>query len=161
MSLHMALHYIWLTTGDGGQSPMKSRFRRCALRVAAIASVVIAISTFANALEGIQSPYLKGYRDFMTGVLGSPGLYVRHDLYMYSGSEHSTIPQGQLHVGFKAIANIVGASYVTPHEILGGNYAFSVRGAFSDIQADQSLIIPRPRLRQSSGAEDSTRSTML
>ncbi len=96
-------------------------------------------------MEGGQSPYFKGYRDFLTGVLPSVGVQVRHDLYIYSGVERSTIPQGQLRVGLKPIANILGVTVVTPFEILGGNYAFSVRGAYTDLRADQTLVPPRPR----------------
>lgn len=106
---------------------------------------VAAIDAPVIAMEGGQSPYLKGYRDFLTGVLPSPGVQVRHDLYMYSGTEHSTIPQGQLSVGLETVSNILGATVVTPYQILGGDYAFALRGAFTDIDADQTLVGPRPR----------------
>lgn len=96
-------------------------------------------------MEGGQSPYFKGYRDFLTGVLPAPGLQLRHDLYLYSGTEHSTIPQGQLTVGLKAVSNILSVTYVTPYHILGGDYAFAVRGALTDVKADQTLAMPRPR----------------
>ena len=114
-------------------------------RVVVTLVVLIAVGASAIAMEGIQSPYLKGYRDFMTGVLPEPGVQVRHDLYMYNGTERSTIPQGQLRVGFKAVSNILGATVVTPYGILGGNYAFAVRGAYSDVKADQTLVQPSPR----------------
>ena len=47
----------------------------------------------ASAMEGGQSAYFKGYRDFLTGVVPSQGVQIRHDLYVYSGTERSTIPQ--------------------------------------------------------------------
>jgi hypothetical protein len=137
---------------------MKGRLRRFVWLVAAAALATVVIHASAIAMEGIQSPYLKGYRDFTTGILGSPGLYVRNDVYTYSGTEHSTIPQGQLRVGFKGTANILGASVVTPYQILGGDYAFSVRGAYSSIKADQTLVSPRPR---GGGTVTTTRSGSL
>ncbi len=96
-------------------------------------------------MEGIQGPYLKGYRDFMTGVLAGPGIYVRNDLYMYSGTENSRLPQGQLQLKFKGVIDILGVSVVTPYKFLGGNYAFAVRGAYSSIEADGTLVMPAPR----------------
>ncbi len=124
---------------------MKGRLRRFVWLIAATPLIVVAIHGSAIAMEGIQSPYLKGYRDFLTGVLPPPGVQFRHDLYMYSGTERSTIPQGQLRVGFKGVSNILGATVVTPYELLGGNYAFAVRGGFSDVKADQTLVRPSPR----------------
>lgn len=114
-------------------------------RVTTIALILIAIHTSAIAMEGGQSPYFKGYRDFLTGVLPSPGLQLRQDLYLYSGTERSTIPQGQLRVGLKAVSNILSVTYVTPNQVLGGDYAVAVRGAVSDVNADQTLVMPSPR----------------
>lgn len=124
---------------------MKIRLRRFAWPIAASLLIVIAVRASAVAMEGIQSPYLKGYRDFLAGVLPEPGVQFRHDFYMYSGTEHSTVPQGQLTVNFKGVANIMGVTVVTPFRVLGGNYAFSVRGAYSDISADTTLVQPSPR----------------
>ncbi len=124
---------------------MNSRLYRRAGRVATVAFLLIALTASANAMEGVQGPYLKGYRDFLTGVLPAPGVQVRNDLYLYSGTERSTIPQGQLRVGLKAVSNILGATVVTPYGIWGGDYAFAVRGAFSDIRADRTLVMPSPR----------------
>ncbi len=124
---------------------MNRRLSDLLWRVIAIPLIGIAIDTSAIAMEGVQSPYLKGYRDFLTGVLPPQGLQLRQDFYMYSGTERSTIPQGQLTVNFKAIANVLGATYVTPYQILGGDYAFSVRGAYSDVKADQTVVQPAPR----------------
>ena len=124
---------------------MRDRFRHFVCLAGTTLLLVATIHASATAMEGIQSPYLKGYRDFLTGVLPSPGVQWRQDLYLYSGTEHSTVPQGQLTVGFKGVTNILGATVVTPYHILGGDYGFAVRGAFSDISADQTLVPPRPR----------------
>ena len=124
---------------------MNSRLCRLLCQVTTTPLILIAIHASAIAMEGGQSPYFKGYRDFLTGVLPSPGLQLRQDLYLYSGTERSTIPQGQLRVGLKAAANILSATYVTPYQMLGGDYAFAVRGAVSDVNVDQTLVMPSPR----------------
>ena len=72
-------------------------------------------------------------------------MQVRDDLYMYSGTEHSRIPQGQLGVGYRTTTDILGATFVTPWQMLGGNYAFSIRGAYSDIGASETVAAPGPR----------------
>jgi len=78
----------------------------------------------------------------MVGVLPAPGVQFRYDLYMYSGTEHSIIPQGQLTINLKAAANIFGVTAVTPYQILGGNYAFGARGAVTDLSVDQTVSRP-------------------
>jgi hypothetical protein len=40
--------------------------------------------SIAHALEGGQSHYLKGYRDFLSGVMPPVGVLWRNDLYSYS-----------------------------------------------------------------------------
>lgn len=107
---------------------------------------VVAATSPSIAMEGIQGAYLKGYRDFMTGVLGSPGVHVRYDLYSYQGSEQSTVPQGQLRVGYQSTINILGATVVTPFRLFDADYAFAVRGAYSFNHADQSVTPPRTGL---------------
>jgi hypothetical protein len=106
---------------------------------------LVAVHTSAPAMEGGQSPYFKGYRDFLTGVLPSQGLQIREDLYLYSGTERSTIPQGQLTIGLKNATNILGVTYVTSYQILGGDYAFAARGGYTGVKADQTLVMPPPR----------------
>lgn len=107
------------------------------------AALVLVGPCGARAIEGGQSPYFKGYRDFMTGVLPSPGLQVREDLYVYSGTERSTIPQGQLSVGLKTVSSILAVTFVTPYQILGGDYGFALRGAGTHVNASQSVAGPR------------------
>lgn len=93
-------------------------------------------------MEGAHSPYLPGYRDFMTGALPAPGVLVRQDLYAYRGSEHSTIPQGKLDTSLTAIINVLGVLVTTDRRIFGGRYALSVRGAYSYLDAGQTLTSP-------------------
>lgn len=94
-------------------------------------------------MEGGQSPYFKGYRDFMTGVLPSQGLQLRDDIFIYSGTERSTVPQGQLTIGVKAVTSVLSATFITPYNVVGGDYAFAVRGAVTDVNASQSVAAPR------------------
>lgn len=111
-------------------------------------AVVGAISSFAVmdgalALEGGQSPYLKGFRDFSSGVEPGPGVLVRNDVYVYSGKERSTIPQGKVAAGLHLYLNALSVTAITPYQILGGNYAFAVRGAVTHVYADRSLTTVR------------------
>lgn len=109
-----------------------------------LATALVLVGPYgARAMEGGQSPYFKGYRDFMTGVLPSPGVQVREDLYIYSGTERSTIPQGQLSVGLKAVSSVLAVTFVTPYQILGGDYGFALRGAGTHVNASQSVAGPR------------------
>lgn len=108
--------------------------------VAALALSLAAAPTVSGAMEGGQSPYLKGYRDFLTGVLPDVGVQVRHDLYFYNGTERSTLPQGQLTLGLKQVSNILGVTVVTPYRLFGGDFAFSVRGGVNGLDADQTLV---------------------
>lgn len=96
-------------------------------------------------MEAGQSPYLKGYTDFGTGVLPPPGVVLRNDLYFYSGSERSQVPQGQVTAHLKTFTDILGLTVSTPYEFLGARYAFAVRGAWSALGADQTLAPPAPR----------------
>ena len=65
------------------------------LRLAAGCALALAVTIgSADAMEGGQAPTVRGYRDFMSGVLPSPGVYVREDTYIYRGTERSTVPQG-------------------------------------------------------------------
>jgi hypothetical protein len=118
--------------------------RLCVLLLAA--ALVLVGTMNARAMEGGQSPYFKGYRDFMTGVLPSPGVQVREDLFIYSGTERSTIPQGQLSVGLKAVSSVLAVTAVTPYQILGGDYGFALRGAVMQVNASQSVAAPRGTL---------------
>jgi hypothetical protein len=119
----------------------------CFLRVAAGCALALAATIgSAAAMEGGQTPSVRGYRDFLSGALPKPGVYVREDTYIYRGTERSTIPQGQLRVDLNAVTNILNATVVTPYQILGGNYAFGVRGAYTNISGVQAVTLNRPRV---------------
>ena len=125
---------------------MKLRVLRFLPLATGSALVLAAMTASAAAMEGGQAPTVRGYRDFLSGALPLPGFYFRQDTYIYRGTERSTIPQGQLRVDLKAIATIMNATVVTPYQILGGHYAFAVRGAYTDISATQAIALNRPRV---------------
>lgn len=123
---------------------MRLRTYRAA-RLGAAALALLAASAPGRAAESGQSPYLKGYRDFAAGVLPMPGVVIRNDVYLYSGTEHSTLPQGQLTAQQKSVTDILGVTVVTPYTLFGGHYGFSVRGAYTGVSIDQTLAPPAPR----------------
>lgn len=90
-------------------------------------------------MEGGQSPYFRGYRDFLTGVMPPAGVIIRQDMLFYKGTERSTVPQGRLTLGIRQMAHVLGVTVVTPYKVMGGDYAFAIRGALSDMTADFTL----------------------
>jgi hypothetical protein len=122
---------------------MSIRVLRLLVLATVAASTAIDEPRPARALEGGQSAYAKGLRDFMSGVLPPPGVLLRNDVTAYSGRENSQIPQGQLSVGLRGYANIFSATVSTPLRILGGNYAFGARFAGTDVDADSSVTTRR------------------
>src|SRR5665647_617580 len=113
-------------------------YRLC--RAGVIALLFAAVPATSDAMEGGQSPYIKGYRDFLTGVLPREGVQVRHDLYFYNGTERSTLPQGQLTLGVRQVSNILGITVVTPYRIFGGDFGFALRGGVTGVEADQTIV---------------------
>ncbi|MDP2411174.1 MAG: transporter [Pseudolabrys sp.] len=109
---------------------------------AALGLAFAALCAPAFAVEGGQSPYLKGFRDFLTGVLPPPGLQLRQDVYFYSGRENTRIPQGQLDVRLRNRISILSATVITPYRILGGHYAFAARLAGTDTEVDRTVTRP-------------------
>lgn len=93
----------------------------------------------ARAMEGGQSPYLKGYRDFASGILPPPGVQVRKDINVYGGHENSRIPQGQLATSLRNVSSILGVVVTTPLRVWGGHYGFAVRAAITDTHADRTV----------------------
>lgn len=114
-------------------------FSRRALSFAVFFLPTVAIAPAALAMEGGQSPYLKGYRDFMSGVLPPPGVQFRQDIHAYRGKENSQIPQGQLATDVRNVTSIVGLTFVTPMQLWGGNYGFALRGAATAASADRTV----------------------
>nr|WP_155292741.1 transporter [Pseudomonas fluorescens] len=81
----------------------------------------------AIALEGGNSAYLKGSRDFLTGVVPKePGVYFRDDVVFYNGSIKQTVLSGKVQARLDAdlLVNLIRPTIVTPWEVFGGTYAF-------------------------------------
>ena len=81
----------------------------------------------AFAAEGGTSAYLKGYKDFLSGVLPTaPGVYVRNDVIHYSGNIDATVTGGQVRLELRqwSLSNLFSATFVTPGSVLGVTYAF-------------------------------------
>jgi hypothetical protein len=81
----------------------------------------------ALAAEAGTSPYLKGYKDFFSGILPPvPGVYLRDDVVYYDGNINRTIIGGRVDANLNQyfVTNIAAPTVVTPLDILGGTYAF-------------------------------------
>ena len=107
--------------------------------MAAAAAMSFCAVNGAQALEGGQSPYLRGYRGFGAGILARPGVLVRDDVYIYSGKERTTYGAARIAAGVHNYANILSVTTITPYRILGGHYAFALRGAVTHTYADRSV----------------------
>ena len=102
----------------------------CRIRQVAVALCVLCGTGYpmcqsAFAAEGGTSAYLKGYKDFLSGVLPTaPGVYVRNDVIYYSGNIDATVTGGQvrLEVSQRSLSNLLSATFVTPVSVLGGTY---------------------------------------
>lgn len=111
--------------------------------LAATAAGFLALSP-AAALEGGQSAYLKGFRDFLTGQIPlEPGVQMRQDTYYYSGS--GTVGSAgtrRLDANISGLAELVGPIFVSPWQFLGGTYAASARLAATDLTLQRTQVGP-------------------
>ena len=121
-----------------GDRPADLLLRLSCLLTAVVLSAATTVPA-AFATESGQSPYLKGYRDFLSGVLPPPGVQFRQDLHVYSGQENSRIPQGQLATDVHNVTSVVALTFVTPMQVWGGNYGFALRGAATASSADRTV----------------------
>lgn len=77
--------------------------------------------------EAGQSPYMSGYKDFLSGIIPQEGgLYLRDSLVYYHGSVARDEIGGRVVVNVHAqlMTNVLAPTYVTPITIFGGTYAF-------------------------------------
>ena len=89
--------------------------------------ILMSLAQIGHAAENATSPYLKGYKDFQSGVLPpEPGLYFRNDTIYYEGNAGRSVigdrVQVNLHQWF--LTDVLSPTYVTSIKILGGTYAF-------------------------------------
>jgi hypothetical protein len=96
------------------------------------ALLVIAALSFgraAIAAEAGTSSYLKGYKDFLSGIVPpEPGFYLRNDLIYYTGDIGKTVIGGRVDLNFSEwyVMNVTAGTYVSPYQILGGTYAAAI-----------------------------------
>lgn len=114
----------------------------------AVAGLMAVAAVPAAALEGGQSPYIKGFRDFQTGIVPlEPGVYTRLETYYYSGSGVLNAPRVRLQADANNVTELISPTIVTPWRLLGGTYAVSARFANSNLDVDRTITTPRGTTR--------------
>lgn len=109
----------------------------------------------ASALEGGQSPYLKGFQDFMSGYLPpQEGVYNRTNIYAYSGSLDKTVLQGRVRaeLDLRIYSALPVMTVVTPTTFLGGQYAFGASWGVVDANLKGKLETTRLDVSREAGA---------
>lgn len=99
----------------------------------------LCLAPTASAAEGGQTPFLKGYRDTLMGLVPpAPGLYFRNDVLYYSGELDRTVLGGRVEVGVDAasFAEIPSITWVSSKKILGGQYAVSAFTSLTDVDIE-------------------------
>ncbi len=118
--------------------------------VAVSATLSLAFAGAAFAAEGGAGFYLLGSRGPAAGALPPPGIYFQNDIYIYSGS----LGGGRgLPTGGKVVGDVDGSVavelptgiWVTPWEILGGNFGLSATVPVGYKSASAKLDIVSPR----------------
>jgi hypothetical protein len=120
--------------------PPQAAFRSAATALFMVTCAIAATGTMhprnAVAAEAGQSSYLKGYQDFLSGVIPpESGVYTRNDLLYYQGSISRTVIGGRVAVSLheELTANITAVTYVTPIKILGATLAFSAAAPVENV----------------------------
>ncbi len=107
--------------------------RHLAIAIAATTyGAAMGMPTTAEAAENETSPYLKGYKDFLSGVVPpEPGVYFRNDLIYYEGSAGRSVIGDRVQVNLHQtlVSDVLSPTVVTSIKILGGTYAFGVAAA--------------------------------
>ena len=91
-----------------------------------IAGIALATASPALAAESASSPYINGYRNFLTGIVPpQPGIYLRNDWFFYEGDAGAAVIDGRAQAGVRddIMAVLFAPTVITPHKILGGTYA--------------------------------------
>lgn len=113
------------------------------VRVFAAAGLMTLMAVPAAALESGQSPYIKGFRDFQTGIIpAEPGVYTRIETYYYSGSAVFNAGRVRVTADGTNLSELVSPSIVTPWKILGGTYALSARFTNSRLDIQTTTTTP-------------------
>ncbi len=92
--------------------------RLLARRLVAASILALCSATLAHrdAAKAATVPYLKGYKDFYSGVVpAEPGLYIRDDQVFYTGDINKTVIGGRVSLGLHEdlVANAFSPTVVT------------------------------------------------
>lgn len=125
----------------------RPRVGRLVAVVAAIglfSGVLIARAPTACASESGASTYMPGFYDLRAGMLPPPGLYARNYVLFYDGKAAEVVESGvlQAHARIKLLADVLGATYVTPFQVFGANWAVGLRIPFPDMDLKAIAVTP-------------------
>ena len=119
--------------------------KRIVVASSAMAAMLLAAAPRGMAAEAGQSPYLKGYRDILAGIIPpDPGVYFRDDLIYYSGSASRVVLGGKVDAGLDidSVYEIPSFTAVTDLKIFGGQYAFGVAPTLINADVKASAVGP-------------------
>lgn len=134
---------------------MPGRLESRAARLAALSgacAAALSAAPSALAAESGQSPYIKGYRDLLIGLVPpEPGVYLRNDLIYYGADVDRTVLNGQvqLELDSKALIEALSISWVTDVKIFGGQYAFGILPTLMYADVTASADTPFGRIERS------------
>lgn len=105
----------------------------------------------ATAAENGIGFYLLGSRGPMAGYVPPPGLYLQNDFYFYDGKLGAgrSFPAGgrvTANVKSQARADFLTGTWVTPWQVLGGNFAIGAIVPFGRVGVTAGVEVAAPRL---------------
>lgn len=116
---------------------------RASVAAAIAAACFFVTATSVSAVEGGQSPYIKGFRDFQTGIVPlEPGVHVRVETYYYRGTAVFNAPRLRLVTDINNVSELVSPTIVTPWQFLGGTLALSARFTNSNLYVQRITTTP-------------------
>jgi hypothetical protein len=124
---------------------------------------ILAAIPAAQAAENGMGVYPLGYNSSMAGFMPPPGLYLRNDVYVYQGTTEKIPLSGRIEASLRGryIMDLANATYVTPNQIFGANYAAAViwgavANTFIKGKVEFANIISREREGDRTGVSDLT-----
>lgn len=138
---------------------MKAKTGVCAAMLCTLLTAGIAAESFAA--EGAKCVYLLGKAGPTAGIVPKQGIYVKDDLYYYSGDSDELIPTaGRLVQDVEATAfiNLLSATWVTGTKIAGGTLSFGalLPYGYQDVKADFEFTGPRGNVFATNQEDDVT-----
>lgn len=110
--------------------------------------LLVSLTSEGVAAEGAKGAYLLGKNGALAGIVPKPGVYVKSDLYYYSGDSDSLIPtSGRIvqDIGATAFVEVACVTWVTDLKIGGGTFGagLTIPYGYQDISAEFGLTGPR------------------